>query len=204
MKMNRLAILITVITIGVMASLSLASCAPVSAPTPTPQPAASEPQPSTPSSLAIESKKYYNSGHGFSVEYPSEWQLDEGNGTSIVAFGGPYIVQDGFWLNINIGLRELHEVPKPTLEEFVAIGQLDVEREFENVKVVDEQNTTIAGYPAIVKSLSLDYGAMTFMITQATFITDDFACVITYTATPSSHDQYYNCFDLVANTFKFE
>jgi hypothetical protein len=198
--------IILFVTVLVTALLLTACTNPTSDSTPTPEPTpALEPQSPTPSPpQEIEGKEYSNSEYGFSVQYPSDWKLYEDYGAAVVAFEGPRIKEEGITININIGLEKLYMDVKPTIEEYIADTRPSVEAEFENVNWVEEYNTTIAGWPAIISTFTCNYEDMILMLTQASFIAGRDAYIINYTATPLTHEQYCNCLDLVTTSFEVE
>lgn len=74
----------------------------------------------------------------------------------------------------------------------------------ENYKKVDEHGATVCDCPARVHTVTFDQQGTSVMMSQTYFIKDNIAYVITYGATPKSHAQYYDCFECVINSFKFE
>ena len=161
----------------------------------------SEPPPSSPD---IESLTYTNSEYGFSLEYPKDWDFEEGFFESIVIFIRPLLEETPDMASINIGSAEFSEFPKPTLEEYVERSQLQIEESTENYNEVDRYNTTIGGQPAIVLTITGTRGNVYAMASQAYFFKENAVYIIIYTTSPESYDEYTDCFELVLSTFDFD
>ena len=106
--------------LGLAALLLVAACAPPLTPTPTPSPT---PPPQ------METLTYTDSEHGFSVEYPKDWDVQAGFMGPIVIFVGPVEEETGGAININIGATTPAESPEVTLEEYARLFQLGVEED---------------------------------------------------------------------------
>jgi hypothetical protein len=213
--MKKLAIICTLGLIAILVFISLVGCeqepAPAlpepapSAPTPTPAPVPTpepEPQPLPPP--APETLTYINSEYGFSVEYPKDWDFEEGLMGVIVVLAGPFLEEEQFMININITSEELPKFPKMSLEDYSRVSEMQIKKMAENYEEVDRYDTTIADCPAIMCTFTSDYEGIAMMQTQIYFLEENVAYVITYSATPQSHDQYYECFEGVVSSFKFE
>jgi hypothetical protein len=213
--MKKLAIICTLGLIAILAFASLVGCeqetAPAppepapSAPTPTPAPVPTpepEPQPIPPP--APETLTYINSEYGFSVEYPKDWDFEEGLMGVIVILAGPFLEEEPFMININIASEDLPKFPEMSLEDYFGVNKMQIKKMSENYEEVDKYDTTIGDCPAIVYTFTSDYEGTAMMQTQAYFLKENVAYVITYSATIQSHDQYYGCFEGVVSSFKFE
>lgn len=153
---------------------------------------------------AIASNTYTNSENGFTVEYPADWDLEEGISGTIVFFAGPAIGKTGGMININIVNENLPESPKVTLEDYNKLGELQVKKSVENYQKLEEHNSTVSGFPAILRTYSFDMQGLNIKGTQAIFLKDNVAYGITFTATPDTYADYAGCFDLVMNSFKLD
>jgi len=212
---RKVAIIYTLGLIAVLAFVALVGCeqepapappepaplapTPAPAPVPTPEP---EPQPLPPP--APETLTYINSEYGFSVEYPKDWIFEEGLMGVIVVLAGPFLEEEQFMININITSEDLPNFPKMSLEDYSRVSEMQLKKVAENYQEVDKYDTAIADCPAIVCTFTSDYEGTAMMQTQIYFLKGNVAYVITYSATPQSHGQYYECFEGVVSSFKFE
>jgi hypothetical protein len=155
-----------------------------------------EPTPPTPETKTY--TNYTSSEHAFSLEYPKDWHFQEGRMGSIINFKGPFIQQENVTVNIDVASEKLPQFPKKTLEDYPKDSEMA-----ENYKKVEEHHATVADSPAIVTTYTFSYMETMFMQTQAFFLKENTVYVITYSATPNSHEQYYDYFELVINSFKF-
>ena len=163
----------------------------------------SEEEASPPSKPDIEILIYMNSEYGFSAEYPNDWEFEEGLMETIVLFAGPLVAEE-FMININILSEELHEFPKTTLEDYARLSEMGIKRSVDYYEKVDEHSSIIDGQPAIVRSYIAEMDGFRHMQTQAYFFKENVAYVITYAAPTEFHDEYYDCFELIIATLKFE
>ena len=203
--MKKLVILCTVILFVLLPAALVVSCqqpapspTPAPAPSPTPTPAPSPPKP------AIESLTYTNSEYGFSLEYPKDWDFEEGLMGTIVLFVGPFVEEEEFMINMNIMSEELLEFPKITLEDYAKIGEMGIRKMVENYKKIAEHSATIGDLPAIVLTYTAGSGVDMLMYSQAFFLEENVAYVISYAAPPEFHDEYVKSFELVISTFELK
>ena len=187
------------LALGLAALLLVTACASPLTPTPTPSPTPS-PTPTPP----LETLTYTDSEHGFSVEYPEDWDVKAGFITTIVTFVGPVEEQTGGAININIGAAQSAEFPQVTLEEYVRTYQLGVEENAENYEKVDEYDTVVGDLAAIVWTWKEDLSGTTLMATMAFFMKEDIVYAISYGATLESYNDYLDYFELALSTFNFD
>ena len=187
------------VALGLAALLLVTACTNPLTPTPSPSPT---PSPTPPPQM--ETLTYTDSEHGFSVEYPEDWDVKAGFLATIVTFVGPFEEETGGAININIGATKPAEFPEMKLEEYVRSVKLQVEADAENYKELDEYNTVVDDLVAIVWTWQEDFARTTLMVTMAFFVKEDFVYAISYGATPELYDEYLDCFELVLSTFKFE
>ena len=204
--MKRIAI--AILTVAVVGAILFTGCvgapppaAPPAAPTPPPSPAPPAPPAPPPTT---ESLTYTNSEYGFLVEYPKDWDFQEGLVGTIVMFAGPFIMEEEYMINMNILAEELPEFPKMTVEDYAGVGEMQLKRVADYYEKVDEHSATIDDLPAIVRSYIADFEGVRQMQTQAYFLKENVAYVITYSAPVEFHDEYADCFGLVIGTFRFE
>jgi hypothetical protein len=187
--MKKLVILCTVILLVLLPAVSLIGC-----------------QPTT-----TEGQTYTNLEYGFSVEYPDDWEMEEGGVGTIVQFTGPpALVGETMILGISIEItaEEFPMDAETTLEDFSQAGELILQMLHSDYKKLNEYSTTIGGEPAKVRTLTYSLeeteGKTLVQITEGFFFKENLAYLIAYFATPESHDEYLDCFELVMSSFRFE
>lgn len=183
------------VALGLAALLLVAACAPPLTPTPTPSPT---PPPQ------METLTYTDSEHGFSVEYPKDWDVQAGFMGTIVIFVGPVEEETGGAININIGATTPAESPEVTLEEYARLFQLGVEEDAKDYEKVDEYDAVVDDLPAIVCTWKEDLAGTTLTVTMAFFMKEDVVYGISYGATSEVYGDYLNCFELVLDSFNFD
>jgi len=181
--------------LGLAALLLVTACAPTLTPTPTPSP--------TPTPQ-METLTYTDSEHGFSVEYPEDWDVQAGFMATIVTFVGPVEEETGGAINVNIGAVDSAEFPEMTLEEYVRLFKLKLEENASNYEEVEEHDAAVDGLAAIVWTWKEDLAGTTLMVTMAFFVKEDVVYAISYGATSELYDDYLDCFEVVLSTFKFD
>lgn len=204
--MKKLVILCSVILFVLLPAALVVGCqqpAPAPSPTPTPAPAPPPPPPPPPPP-AVETLTYTNSEYSFSCDYPKDWDFEEGLIGTIVLFAGPMVKGGEFMVNMNIVLEELPEFPKITLEDYLKLGEMQLKKVMENYQKVNEHSATICGLPAIVFTYTADFEGDKLMLTQALFLKENVAYVITYAAPPEFHDEYVKSFELVISSFELK
>lgn len=209
--MKRLTVLCTVILLVLLSVTLVISCKqqPASAPTPALVPSPSPTPTAPPPPPVSETLTYTNSGYDFSVQYPKDWDFLEDYMGMVVLLAGPsitLITDHEYMVNISIGVSELPE--KMTLEELVKMGELQDKRSIPNYNKVKEYDTTIAGLPANVQTITgtIKLGEDDVLLKDAIarFVTDKVVYVITYDGPEEFHDEYLDAFELVVSTFKFK
>jgi hypothetical protein len=171
-------------------------------PEPIPEP---EPPPA-----AFDTATYVNSGYGYSVEYPSDWDVLEGLGGMVVSFLGPLVLEDADnLLVISIRVIELDTLDiGMTLADLVRDRELMDERYIVNYNKLDEYSTTVGGLPANIQTFTgtftLNGENITLKYRVARFVKDKLGYVISYYVPAEFDDQYADCFDLAINSFKFD
>ncbi|MBA7585707.1 MAG: hypothetical protein GH159_00870 [Dehalococcoidia bacterium] len=163
-------------------------------------------QQQSPSLPDIESLTYTNSEYGFSVEYPKDWDILEDYMGRVVVFIGPSVLEETYYININISIEQLSE--EMTLEDYGITVESNTQMALPDYNKVDEYSTTIGGQPATVSTLTatveLEGTEYTLKDSCAIFIEDSVGYIITYDVPQEFHDQYADCFELVIGTFEFD
>lgn len=185
------------VALGLAALFLVAVCAHPLTPTPSPTPNPTPPP-------QMETLTYTNSEHGFSVEYPKDWDVQAGFVVTIVTFVGPVEEETGGAININIGATKPAKFQEMKLEGYVRLFQLGVEENAENYEKVDEYNAVVDDLAAIVWTWKEDFVGNTLMVTMAFFVKEDVVYAISYGATSELYGDYLDCFELVLSTFKFD
>ena len=190
--MKRLVILCTVTLLVLLSVVSVIGC----------QQEAESP----PLKPATEYLTYTNAEYGFSIDYPEDWDVMEDYMGTAVAFMGPLVLEDSYYLNISVVVEQLPE--EMTLKDYVKALDLNLKRTTPDYNKVEEYSTTISGLPATVlvatATTALDGEDIALRDTLAMFIKDEVAYTITYNAPEEFHDEYAEYFDLVISSFKFD
>jgi hypothetical protein len=195
-KMKRLAALCLVALLFCPPSALIVSCQQQPASTPIPKP-------------AIASKTYINSEHGFSVEYPENWDLNEDiseeaklNGI-VAVFVGPVTAEYDQRVHIIIETDEFSS--GVTSEEYAEAVEFQIlKKNLTDYVKLEEQTATISEIPAIVRTFTATAPDYPRKDIQAYLTKENIGYAITYDVTPDSHDKYKDCFDLAVSTFKLE
>ena len=155
-----------------------------------------------PSPLAPETLAYTNSEYGFSLEYPKDWNVEEGSAGTVVLFAGPLVGEYEYMVNINIVTEELPS--EMTVQDYARMAELQQKKAWSDYVKVKEYTSTIVGLPAVVKTFIATPIDVPLKDIQVFFIKDKVAYIITYNAAIDSHDEYVEFFDLAISTFKFD
>ena len=152
----------------------------------------------------VEGQTYHNTEYSFSCDYPEGWSVEEGVGVTVM-FAGPTEGEYDYMVNVNINAAELPI--RWGLDEFVNLADVQFRQLFPSYTVVQEYETTIGGFPAIVQVYTIDAidtGGYPLQNASATFMKDKTAHVITLDVTEDLYEKYRNEYILVTETFKFE
>ena len=124
----------------------------------------------------------------------------------VVFFAGPMVLEGEYMVNINVNRQPYTE--KGTVEDITRFGELQDKRSTPNYKKLEEYDTTIAEQPAIVQVINatIEVSGKDVLLKDAVarFIKDKVCYIITYDVPEESHHEYFDCFDLVISSFKFE
>lgn len=145
---------------------------------------------------------YTNSKHGFTVNYPEDWELDEGADNTIVVFRGPVLQETGGKVNINITNDEIGDSSNITLDFYLDLNDKQYVQEFENYSRLATEDMTIDGKPAKKMIYSFDSANFSLKANQVYLIDDGTAFAITFVTTAATYDRYAADSDLVINSFK--
>jgi len=173
------------------------------------QQAALAPPPAQTPKPTIGSLIYTNSEHGFSVEYPTDWNLEE-NLTEqekftgiVIKFLGPLPAE---YDNRAVIIIEADKLPSEfTAEEYAEVVEIRIlKKNLPDYVNLEEQTTVIGGVPSLMRTFTATMQDAPHKDIQAYFTKENVGYAITYDVTIDSHDKYVGCFELVTSTFKFE
>jgi hypothetical protein len=149
---------------------------------------------------------YTNSEYGFSIEYPTDWDLEEDYMGLVVIFAGP-LLENRYMVNVNVLIEEVPE--EMTVRDYAKACVLTAKKTYENFQKIEEyKTTTIDGYDAIVMVITatVTQGEQVFALkdTTAMIVRDKKGYGITYDVLENYHDEYLYSFNEAIRTFKFE
>ncbi len=147
----------------------------------------------------ISSKIYSNSQYNFSLEYPAEWEFEEGLLGTVVFFAGPS--EPNYQMNVNLVTEELPKIY--SIDDYSKLGELQVKKAHSDYVNLGELHTNISGLPAIIRTFTVTIKSVPLKDTQAYFIKDKTAYIITYDIPIDKYDSYIDSFNLAVSTFKF-
>ena len=147
---------------------------------------------------------YENEWYGFSCRYPIDWELQASPAGNLVLFAGPMDAGNAFRININILVEELVDYAGISLEDYTEISEIQFQESLDDYLRLDLNDTSISGMAARLITYSFAMETLKIKGTQAFFIRDDIAYIVTYSATPDSYDEYYPEFELVYASFNFD
>ena len=149
-------------------------------------------------------KIYENEGFGYSCRYPADWELHGDAAGNLVLFAGPMDAENVFRININIVIDELVNYPGISLDDYTEISDIQFQESLDDYERLALNDTNISGTTAKLITYSFAIDTLEIKGTQAFFIRDNIAYIITYSATPDSYDEYYPEFELVYASFNFD
>jgi hypothetical protein len=164
---------------------------------------------SAPAFCAVSPEAYVNRTHGFSINPPSGWVVND-TGVSpplVVTFYGPVIPETSGKININIGV----ETTSLTLNQYIAASKSQYASVFLNFNLVSESNRNIGGLDGYELVFTWTYmsganvsntHAFNVKQKQVLFVEKGKAYVITFTASPANYDSYLPVFEESLQTFK--
>jgi len=148
---------------------------------------------------AVNPEAYVNRTHGFSINPPSGWTVDEsGAFGTVVIFYGPVMPETGGKININIvaGTTNL------TLDQYVSAGKLQLASSLTNYHLVSEGSRNIGGLDGYELVGTFTQGAFNFKNKQVIFVERGRGYIITFTALPTNYDNYLPTLEESLQTFK--
>jgi hypothetical protein len=158
---------------------------------------------------AVNPQAYVNRTHGFSINPPTGWTVND-TGVSppvVVFFYEPVMPETGGKININIGV----ETTSLTLNQYVAASKSQYASVFLNFNLVSESNRNIGGLDEYELVFTLTYmpGAnvsnthtFNFKQKQVIFVEKGKAYILTFTALPTNYEDYLPAFEESLQMFK--
>jgi hypothetical protein len=149
--------------------------------------------------------RYYHDEMKFSIEFPKEWEIKEGDGeeSSLVEGVSPWEDdEDAFSEYIGVDVEEFSE--KIKLDELFDSMREDQAREFSYFKELDRCDIVIDGQDAkyLLFEFELDEGRN--RAKSYTLVRDKRGYLISCVAEASKYDQYAEAFEAAAASFRFE
>lgn len=132
--------------------------------------------------------------NNFTIETPDDWE-----DRSIITFAAPALIGE-FAANLVI-TRETIDFAT-SVEEY-AYRQFDIaQKEVAGLKIVAQENTTLAGRPAVEIIQRLSAHGLNLQQLQTFILLDAEICVITCTATVGNFNQYLPRFRKILDSFQ--
>jgi hypothetical protein len=149
-------------------------------------------------------KIYQNEELGYSCRYPADWEFQANPGGTLVLFAGPMDSDNVFRININIIIEELVDYADISLDDYTEISEIQFQESLDDYQRLALNDTSISGMTAKLITYSFALDTLEIKGTQAFFIRDNIAYIITYSATPETYSEYYPEFELVFMSFNFK
>ena len=155
----------------------------------------------------IEALTYTNSEYGFSLDYPTDWDVEEGWKETVVSFTGPIVLKGADYQYAVSTLVAAEQLPEDiTLKDYFLLT-LNAQ-ETAGFSRFTFSHGTISGLAAeiAVMSATLKIGKEKIPLKDilAILIKDNIGYVIAYDVPAEFHDEYLDAFELAVSTFKFE
>jgi hypothetical protein len=132
--------------------------------------------------------------NNFALEIPDDWQ-----DRSIISFSAT-VSPNEFAPNVVI-TREIIDA-ETSIEDYTS-NQFDItQAEVQGLKIVDQQNMTIGGKPAVQIIQSISAHGLNLQQLQTFILGNEEIYIVTCTATAASFDQHLSRFQKIAQTFQ--
>ena len=149
-----------------------------------------------------ETKTYSNAAENLEIDYPADWELQEGFMGTVAVFLSPAESEaDLFQENLNIGTQDLSATPM-SLASYTEINVLQIEELITDSEVLESTSTTLAGNPAHVVVYTGAQGVFTLKWLQVWTIKDNMVYMLTYTAEEASYNKFMSSIEGMINSFK--
>ncbi|MCE1246165.1 MAG: DcrB-related protein [Firmicutes bacterium] len=147
-------------------------------------------------------KTYTNKAKGFSIDFPSKWEVKEKvSDVDVIALSPVEGKSDKFRENVNV--IALTVPTSVTLKVFYDENVKDMKKKLKKFTVVSESNTKINGQDA--RKLVYTHNMYNHTMKAAAYVMlkGGKACFITCTAAPETYSKWEAEFDKIAKTTKF-
>jgi hypothetical protein len=197
----------TVILLLLLLAILIAGCETPTSPATTP---AAIPIDSAPASQpSAVSKMYTNTEHGFSCEYPAEWELiddlseaEKSKGITVI-FVGPKSEEYDHRAEIIIEADELRG--EFTTEQYAEmVGEQILKNNVPDYNVIKEDIIIISGRSGIIRIFTATSDGLPLKYIQVYVMKGKICYALTYDVTIDLHDKFIDCYNLVINTFKID
>lgn len=156
-------------------------------------------QETTQSFTTIKSKTYNNTEYGFSLNYPSDWEVRESDGKGIYTVS--FEKEPEAVVQVWVFHAPVYRSSISTLDIFCEDAVDIWENSYEEFGILEEHNTTVDGLPARSITIAFIYEDISWEQTHIFFL-KEIPYRIIYTPM-GSYDSYSDHFNLIVDTFKF-
>lgn len=132
--------------------------------------------------------------NNFALEIPDDWQ-----DRSIISFSAT-VSPNEFAPNVVV-TREIIDA-ETSIEDYTSNQFNITQAEVQGLKIVDQQNTTIGGLPAVQIIQSISAHGLNLQQLQTFILGNEEIYIVTCTATAASFDQHLSRFQKIAQTFQ--
>lgn len=137
----------------------------------------------------------------FTMKYPDSWTNKNNNG--MVLFASPKVnSSDGFQENVNLMTQDLNSSPM-NLEEYTNLTKKQVVDNLGASSIISLKSIVIAGYAAKEFVYNMNYQGRSLKLKQIWFIKNNVAYLFTFTALPSTFNDYESTATTIIMSFKF-
>ena len=146
---------------------------------------------------------YYNRKHGFTIEYPGNWEeVEQGFGAVVVFMSNFTNDEDVFQENFNIIVQDLSKNPL-TLEQYTDVSKTHIAQQLYNVEYTLSEPALVGGQPGYVVHYTGYYQQYSLELMQAWTIYNDKAYVLTFTFEESVFEDFEEEANRMFATFTF-
>lgn len=146
---------------------------------------------------------YTNKMHGFTMQYPENWSLQEGQYGTLVSFSSPQEKNDTFLENINVVTEELPANYKNlSLEDYVSTSLESLKKSLNDFKLVETKSIQLSGQTGKQVTYTVTQGELKPYTRQFVTLKNGVAYIVTYITTQSDPTKYLDVATQVVNSFK--
>ncbi|HEX5506088.1 MAG TPA: DcrB-related protein, partial [Thermomicrobiales bacterium] len=183
------------------AAVAAATATAAAAPTATPPPPTVTPTPKAsdwgPTLKPLDGGKAYQDPDGrFSLRVPDGWSQAKQSGGE-VAFTGPHAGRAAA-PTMNVVLQQTQD----SLDQFDKSTQQELQKQFEDFKLVSHDKVTVNGFPAYRRVFTVTINDVPMEIEQVYLVDQHTAHTLTFAATPDTFDDTQPTFDGIAGSYQ--